>query len=165
MPKILIYSSLSILILVGLLSVIVNYQKHDDESKSNAITIDRKKSESGINWQSVLNNASQYKSAVKDTEPFSEPQSSIKNMQLVGILLDEPSSALIMLNQATSPEVKEFKIGESWEKNWVIIEILADSVVWKNLVNNSEYKQELFSLTPPPKLLDKRVKNKKKRKK
>jgi len=80
MPKILIYSSLSILILVGLLSVIVNYQKHDDESKSNAITIDRKKSESGINWQSVLNNASQYKSAVKDTEPFSEPQSSIKNM-------------------------------------------------------------------------------------
>jgi len=70
-----------------------------------------------------------------------------------------------MLNQATSPEVKEFKIGESWEKNWVIIEILADSVVWKNLVNNSEYKQELFSLTPPPKLLDKRVKNKKKRKK
>lgn len=147
MPRTLFIAGLIIFSLVTLVSVVSNYQssaflEKDDRANNTTFSTNQK-----FAWKTVLLTVSQYqpnitqgsKQLVNSQEPV------ISDSTVVGIILDEPSSVLLVIEGYS--EVQAFKVGEGWLENWIIKSLQADSVNWLNTKDQNQYVQPLFDLT------------------
>jgi len=164
MPKTLFIAGLIILSIVTVISVASNYQSAAIQLKGDRVNSTSLSKNEKFAWKTILLTAPQYQTSnTKGTnQTVTKQVTEISDSTVVGIVLDEPSSALLVIKGDNV--VKSFKIGEGWLENWVVESLQADSVNWFNTKNQQLYVQPLFDLTISDTATNKKVNKKKKRK-
>ncbi|NCP65641.1 MAG: hypothetical protein GW763_06195 [Paraglaciecola sp.] len=101
------------------------------------------------NWQDILNNVAQFRKVVvksEETKTVTQREPQISDGQIVGIILGQPRSVIMMVEGQGNNFPFELKEGESWLQNWFIQTINADTVLWINQQTEQTYLQTLFSV-------------------
>jgi hypothetical protein len=160
MSKTLILAGLIIASLVTLISVGTNYQSADIPLKDDRVNNTSVSKNEKLAWKTILLTASQYQSPVTKSanQVTSKQVTEINDSTVVGIVLDEPSSVLLIIEGDN--DVKSFKIGDGWLENWVVESLQADSINWLNTENQQTYVQPLFDLTLSETATNKKVNKK-----
>jgi hypothetical protein len=146
MPKILLIAGLLIFSIVTLVSVASNHQSSAIQFKDGLVNDPSLFKNQKVAWKTILLTTSQYQPSVtKSTnQEVIKTATVISDSTVVGIILDEPSSALLVIEGNSN--VTSFKIGEGWLENWVVESLQADTVSWLNTKNQQQYVQPLFDL-------------------
>jgi hypothetical protein len=147
MPKQLIILSVVVLCLCAIGGSLVSFQTSAPPKSQREFTLLDSKTFSQLDWVAVLSQLPQYKKAVVKTELVNTPTAviQISDGHIIGIVVDEPKSVLIYVDQSASLEPLQLTVGEGWLTNWEIKRINVDSVEWFNQSNQQSYKQMLFN--------------------
>ena len=147
MNKVLITWASFVAIAVVLVSAANYYQTHDKASTNNAAVntaVDRTDS---FDWMSVLMSMPQYQPKTvepskQQTETERLPQ--LSDAKLVAIIVDQPTTAMLVVPSEEMSLPVGFTVGEGWLEGWTIASINADAIVWQNQNNNDTVTQYLF---------------------
>lgn len=109
-------------------------------------------------WQSAIQNIKQF--AVRN-QTVAEPDekqndkidellaSDIKNAKLVGIFIDQDTSAIIISGKAPAANAKRYRIDDRFDQSWQLISIDNTSITWLNERDNATHTMRLFDSTTP----------------
>lgn len=164
MNKTIIYSGLVFWGILCALSILLHIPKAEIQQTQKINYVIEKDSFPSIEWGNILRNHAQFKEKVdKQSLTGVTSNNHISNSTIIGIITDPPQSSVIIIDK-TSTSPQQFYPGDIWFDEWIVKEIKADTVLWKNTKTQKEYTQYLFDLTAKP--LDKKTtKRKKKRRK
>lgn len=148
MTKPLIACCAIVLITTAIVASLVNIQRLPvPEDKAFNIEAIAQKNEQ-IAWVDVLEKLPQYaaQKTVNLTVDNQETPPQILDAKLIGIVVDEPSSVLLLIPKNMPNEPVQLSRGESWLDGWTIEKVLPDSVIWVNQTTNKNVTQFLFGI-------------------
>lgn len=99
-----------------------------------------------VNWITILSQLPQYRKedeVKKESDILKEQQ--ISDSQIIGIVVDNPKSVLLLIGSKTEVISHQLSVGEGWLTDWKIQKIEPDSITWVNTRNQQIYIQTLFA--------------------
>jgi hypothetical protein len=146
MIKTLILPCLAILIICATLGTWLNYQIPSPAKKQREPLDFLSEQKIQVNWTNALSQLPQYK---KPDQAKSAPEivreQQISDSQIIGIVVDNHKSALLLTDNNNKSSPQQFNIGDGWLKNWKVQSIEPDSITWVNTLTQQHYIQTLFA--------------------
>lgn len=160
MPSRLIASAAIILCLSLLLSVLLNFESLPLLQNQRQLNFEQTEKAIPNDWQNILAAQPQFKKAERalalteqemaaqaERIKAANKQAKISDAQLIGIIVDNPPSVLLFIQQQANLEPIQLSIGQSWLPDWQLSQINADSAIWHNIQTQQQYTQFLFGNT------------------
>lgn len=152
MPKQLTVLSLIILSLCAIGSSLLNFQTAGALKSQREFALLDGETFKQIDWIAILSQLPQYKKVEINADTISaDPNNTqiadvqISDGHIIGIVVGQPNSVLVYVDQSDSLEPLQLTVGEGWLPNWVIKQINPDSVEWSNQLTQQSYTQMLFN--------------------
>lgn len=156
MPNRLLTLAALMLCLTVLGSVLINIESEPHLTEQRQLDFDQLGDKDHYAWQAVMSLLTQFKKPPKKLteqelaaqaalQSKQNKQTKISDARLIGIIVDSPVAALLVIPEHQAIEPLQLTIGQSWLNNWQLETIKADSVVWLNIKTNESYTQFLFS--------------------
>ena len=133
----------ALLLAIICLSIAYNYRGETTTTANNFVKMAPLQTHAEFDWTAVLSNHPQFKPEERHiivTEPT--VKRGIENSTLIGVVPDAPLVAIVFLEK--NNEVLRIRLGEKLLKDWVLINVSPDHVVWKNENTHEKYLQRLF---------------------
>ena len=146
MIKPLILPSSAILLICAILATWLNYQGASPAKEQRELLDLLNEEKIQVNWLDVLSQLPQYRkpNEVK-TEPDVVREQRISESQIIGIVVDNPKSALLLIDAQKESLPQQFGIGDGWLENWEIQKINPDAITWVNTLTQQNHIQTLFA--------------------
>ncbi len=109
-------------------------------------------------WQSAIEGIQQFAAKPKPETKIESQQddsatqrdaSSLKNAKLVGIFIDEDTSAIIMSGKAPAASAKRYRVDDRFDQTWRLVSINNTSITWLDERDNVQYVMQLFDPSTP----------------
>ena len=146
MIKTLLLPCSAILLICAILAAWLNYQGASPVKEQRELLDLLNEEKIQVNWLDVLSQLPQYRkpNEVK-TEPNIVREQRISDSQIIGIVVDNPKSALLLIDAEPDAMPHQLVVGEGWLKDWKIQKIEPDSITWVNTLTKKSYIQTLFA--------------------
>jgi hypothetical protein len=109
-------------------------------------------------WQSAIQGLEQFAAKAEletktedkqDNDATERNAASIKNAKLVGIFIDEDTSAIIMSGKAPAASAERYRVDDRFDQTWRLVSINNTSITWLDERDNVQYVMQLFDPSTP----------------